>query len=176
MGICFTNTKPFDIISLQDEALTTLESIVVSHYELTRNIEDLPMDKLNTLPEKPVIFTIKPLTVLFENVVFPFPDMHAARAVFKEHVIDIKNVPPEQKHKDKNGKLSDESCEMYPMNIIQEIAQIVMQAQQKVPGGTVPFTPMLSDTFSSKKTHLKRQTHLATLMANVQEVDVLPKE
>jgi len=178
MGICFTNTQPFDVISLQDGCFLEAEvpDHIVRHYEMTRDINDLPMDQLNALSDKPVIFTVKPLTVLFENVVFPFTDMHSARAVFREHVIDVKNVSMNHKRKDKDGKLSNEACELYPMNIITEIAQVVIESQQRVPGGSVPFTATQSDGFSARKTALRRKTHLVALMENVNGEDAEIKD
>lgn len=172
MGIGFTNTEPFKAVSLQDTALLDLELDTVRRYELSRDINDLPMDELNAKPDKPTVFTIKPLTVKYENVTVPFVDMHSARAIFKEHVIDISNVDHRQKAKGKDGKLTDEACESIPMNIVVEIATLIIQAQHIVPGGKVPFSLTLSDTFSQRKTDLRRKTLLAQLQESAVSEDV----
>ena len=166
--IVFTNCEEFDVVSINDSALKDLDSSVVLAYELSRDITQLPMDELALKPAPPAVFRVRPLSVDYESVTSGGVSPAIARAIFREHVAKISGVPREMCRTSEDGKLRIEVVNKYPMSIVTEIIQVIIEAQDRVPGGDVPFSPLASATYSTRRDLSRRQTRLAQ-MATVAE-------
>lgn len=172
MGISFTNTEEFDVISLSDSALSVVSETVVHEYSLTRDMSALPLDRLMDAADKPVVFTVEPLKVIFEGVTDGMSTIEA-RAVFQNHVKAVKNVPLEHRRFDERTRqLTKESVNSYPIELVKEIAEVIVEAQSRVPGGDVPFTPTSWATRLTRNTLSERRTRLAQLHESVSAGDV----
>jgi hypothetical protein len=165
------NTDEFDVISLHDSALRSLDPSVVLRYELTRDVADLPMERLASEPSPPVVFRARPLSVDYEGVTASGVSPMVARAIFREHVTRISGVPREMAKTGDDGKLTIETVNRYPMSLISEVVQVIVEAQDRVPGGDVPFSPSSSDTYSTRRDLSRRRTRLAQMVTALESVE-----
>jgi len=136
-------------------------------YEITRNLDELPAT-VWLAADQPVVFRLKPLTVAWESVAMSASmDSVAIRTIVREHVTNIM-LGKRTKHPDfswDRGKLDDESLQKIPLSVASELAGIIVQAQDRVPGGTIPFSPSSQPTYQQGREHSRLRSRLATVAA-----------
>ena len=165
MGIGFTNMEPFEIVSISDSALVDVGYTQMRLYELSRNLEDLPA-AVWSLADPPTVFKIKPLTTAWESVALQL-DASAIRTLIREHVTDVRRGKG-AKHTGfswDRGKLDEESMGKLPLSVCSEIAAAIIQAQNRVPGGEIPFSPTSQPSYLADRDHTKLRTRLAATVA-----------
>ena len=169
MGIGFTNLKPFEIVSLSDSALHGVPPAIMRMYEFRRDLEVLPAD-IWTKADPPAVFTIKPLSVDWESVAMA-GDASSIRAIVREHVTGVTRGKT-AKHHDfgwDRGKMDEETISKLPISLCSEIAKIIIEAQTKVPGGEIPFSPMRDPSYLMDRDHSKSMTRLARVVSALSE-------
>lgn len=171
MGIGFTNMSEFEVVSVSDSALTDVPHAKMRLYELTRNLDDLP-PSIWMCSDQPVVFRIKPLTVSWESVAMGAGmDAIAIRTIVREHITSIL-LGRKVKHPDfswDRGKLDDESLSKIPLSVVSELAGIIVQAQDRVPGGSIPFSPSSQPTYQQGKEHTRLRNRLALVVSALDE-------
>ena len=165
MGIGFTNMSDFEIVSISDSALVDVGYTQMRLYELSRNLEDLPASVWSSA-DPPTVFRVKPLTTQWESVALSL-DASAIRTLVREHVVNITRGRT-TKHADfgwDRGKLDEESMGKIPLTIASEIAAVIIQSQNRVPGGAIPFSPTSAPSYLADRDHTRLQKRLAQTVA-----------
>jgi hypothetical protein len=157
--------EPFEVVSISDSALKDVGYTQMRLYELSRNLEDLPAS-VWSLADPPTVFKCKPLTTQWESVALSL-DASAIRTLVREHVVNITRGRT-TKHQDfgwDRGKLDEDSMGKIPLSICSELAAVVIQSQNRVPGGDIPFSPTSQPSYLQDRDHTKLRTRLAQTVA-----------
>jgi len=158
-------SKPFKVVSVIEECFEELTLNQKKKYELTRNIDDLPMDKLEP---KPSIYIMHPLKPKWDHMIgmsgFNQSDM---KFLVRHHLKAVEN-PIEEWHleKDDDGLPTKECIDELPLPLVSELAGVCVAAAG---ASTVPFTPQDTSATSIRRRMLKSFAEPA------QENDVKPK-
>lgn len=168
MGIGFTNLEPVDIVVLSDTALEDVEHAKIRKYEMTRKLSDLP-ESIWQSNDPPVVFRVKPLSVQWESVALTM-DAGSIRALIREHIVEIKRGKT-SRHSGftwKDGKLTEDSLNSLPIKVCSEIASFIVQAQDRVPGGAIPFSPISQPGWLADRENSKRLQRLVDTMSAIE--------
>jgi hypothetical protein len=123
------------IVSHYDDALAFVDSELVQKYVKTLNIDDL--GDMRSLPQRPTVFTVKPLTTKWEHLAYDTRGIDYW-GVFSTHVTAATELPFELEFRE--GVLADKVRDMFPPNIVQNVASIII-ALSNNNGDSIPFTP-----------------------------------
>ena len=169
MGIGFTNMKTFEVVSIMDSALVAVPVAVMRMYEFKRDLSVLP-DDIWTKSDPPTVFKIKPLSVDWESVALA-GDASSIRAIVREHVVDVLRGKVAKHHDFQwdRGKMNEETIVKLPIAICAELARIIIEAQTRVPGGEIPFSPMREPTYLTDRDNSKTMTRLARVVSALTE-------
>jgi len=122
------------VVSLYDPALQQIEQTLVLRYGLTR---DYSLIEGKFVDELPAVFTLTPLKQEHEHLT------ESPAILFQYYVKKVENVPPQWVAFDTapNNKqfLSDESMKCYPRDVVNEIANLVIQFASR-DGEAIPFS------------------------------------
>lgn len=175
MGIGFTNLDPVDIVCLSDTALKDVDALVLKKYEMTRKLSDLP-EKIWMTDDPPVVFRVKPLSVQWESVALSM-DSSSVRAIVREHVVEIRRGKT-ARHSGfawKDGRLTEDAVNSLPLAVCSEIAAFIVQAQDRVPGGIIPFSPSSQPGWQQVRENSRRLERLAQLTSAIDTETASPK-
>jgi hypothetical protein len=123
------------IVSHYDDALAYIDGDKVREYVKTLNIDDL--GDMRSLPQRPTVFTVKPLTTKWEHLAFDTRGIDYW-GVFSTHVSAATELPFDLEFRE--GVLTDKTRDLFPPNIVQNIASIII-ALSNNNGDSIPFTP-----------------------------------
>ena len=132
-----TDVKKF--VYTLDPALDEVSAKKLHDYCMSRNIDDLEIEKLK---EKPTVFCCKPLMRRYANHVFNI-NAEDMWAIFCTHVVDIRNMEGlEWKDVDGEKALAATDCNWGAIGpeVISEIVKTIIEAASR-DGDLIPFTP-----------------------------------
>ena len=142
-------TERVKVISHFDSALQFADQDALKEYVKTLDIKKL--GDISTWQEQPSVFTIDPLRVKYEYLMFD-PDANSFWMIFATHVRDITNMDFELKF---NGERLDESMrENFTPELVQNISSIIIKLANR--GGMDVFfspPPAFWDFILSLKIH-----------------------
>ena len=149
------------IVSHYDDALVHIDSEKVKKYVTTLNIDDL--GDLRNLPERPTVFTVKPLTTKWEHLAYDTRGIDFW-GVFSTHVTAATELPFELEFRE--GVLAEKVRDLFPPNIVQNVASIII-ALSNNNGDSIPFTPPggFWRWLAEAKAHLATKATAASVVA-----------
>jgi hypothetical protein len=161
--------KPFEVVSISDSALVGVPVAIMRMYEFKRDLSILP-DDIWTKSDPPTVFKIKPLSVDWESVALA-GDAASVRAIVREHVTDVMRGKSAKHHDFQwdRGKMNEETIGKIPISVCAELAKIIFEAQNRVPGGEIPFSPMERPTYLTDRDNSKTMTRLARVVTALTE-------
>lgn len=152
--------QPIDVVVSTDPALDEVSYTDMAKYFNSRNLDDLPMDKLSA---KPTIYHCKPLQTKYEDFAEE-PTAMQRWMIFATHCDRVSNPWPglaENFEKTKtHGEtvLADGLREIIPRSVVKEVVDVIIQAAD-CDGVTLPFAQ--PDT-SWQGGRMRRAVHLVT--------------
>lgn len=129
------------IVSLADPEILSLKYTAIQEYAVNRKLSSLDIDDAGTVRttgSRVTMFKVRPISrelLALANM----EDVFAHKAIFAYCVVDFKNCPLEIT-RDKDGVMSDDSIDQFPLNVIDDVANYCVQQRRGANGDTVPFS------------------------------------
>ena len=155
MAILPRATGSLKVVSSLDPALADIPDTVMQKYLLTRDLADL--GDLSNLPDQPTMFTVLPLQAKKEYLVDAMT-LQAKVEIVRTHVVGSTGIDLEYKDDAGTLCLTKEAIESLPMEVVDELAMVIIQAQSRGAGRLGFFTQ--PDTWRAVRRDIKRMSLL----------------
>jgi hypothetical protein len=140
-------SKPFRVISVLEESFDTLTRKQQQKYELTRDVDDLPLDRMKP---KPAVYLMYPLKPKWDHMLgaqgFNQSDI---KFLVRHHLKAVTNpIEDWTLEKDDDGLPTKECIDGLPTPIVSELGKVCIEASG---ASTVPFTPQDTSAISIRR-------------------------